>query len=169
MTRRVLAFCCMLPLLGCSDGAAPVGTTAGYFTARLTGSQSLRLGGLASTFNGFTEPDSVSGVFMVETPGHGERRSISLACLGQVAPGVGTHAIGSAAQCNGFYSRTIGTPSTGLALDEGLDTDTGSVTITRQTDQELAGSFTLHGTLTSFGNPVGPLTVTGTFRARPEG
>ena len=167
MTLRVLAVCGMLLALGCSNGVEPGGAPAGYFTAQVTGTQSLRLKGSASTFIISTEVDTLYAVGMAETPGPEERRSVILTCPGRAAPGVGTHAIGHGAECQGIYSRTIGTPSTGLAREDGLDADTGSVTVTRRTDHDLVGNFRLQGTMTSFGYPAGPLTVTGTFSALP--
>jgi hypothetical protein len=104
---------------------------------------------------------------MLETLSPAERRTILVSCQGHGAPGVGTHPISPASECQGTYSRTIGSPSIGVSREDGLYADTGSVTITRRSDQQLQGSFRLEGQMTSFGFPAGPLTVTGTFVAVP--
>jgi hypothetical protein len=157
----------VLLAIGCSDDAAPVVPPSGQFTAQVTGSRTLHLVGSAYISTSVFGTDTTYGVGMLQTLSPAERRTIIVSCEGHSLPGVGTHPIGHASECQGTYSRTIGSPSIGVSREDGLDADTGSVTITRQSDQQLQGSFTLEGQMTSFGSPAGPLTVTGTFVAVP--
>jgi hypothetical protein len=167
MCLRAAGTLWVLLAIGCSDGAEPGVAPSGQFTAQLTGSQTLHLAGSASTSTSVIGTDTVYWVGMLETISPAETRAVILSCRGHGQPGVGTHSIGHASECQGTYFRTIGAPSIGVSREDGLDADTGSVTITRRSDQQLQGSFTLEGQMTSFGNPAGPLTVTGTFVAVP--
>lgn len=157
----------VLLAIGCSDGAEPGVAPSGLFTAQVTGGQTLHLAGSASTSTSVFGTDTVYWVGMLETISPAERRTIIVSCERHGVPGVGTHPISPASECQGTYSRTIGSPSIGVSREDGLDADTGSVTITRRSDQRVEGSFKLEGQMTSFGYPAGPLTVTGTFLAVP--
>jgi hypothetical protein len=92
-------------------------------------------------------------------------RTIVILCPGAERPSPGTYPVSPAAEaCTGSYVRAVLSMEGGFTVLENADASAGSVTI-GPSSEGANGSFRFSGTLVIGADSVGPVTVSGYFRA----
>lgn len=137
------------------------------FRAQLAGARIANLSGSALAERNFAEdsPPGLHFVIRMHAPRGDTVHTIAIRCLGDDPPAAGAHIIDPAGEdCIAMYTRVLVNREGGAVLLERADAAEGTVTI--ETSQGApAGFFSFEGTLLENSDPVGTLTISGSFSA----
>jgi hypothetical protein len=163
-TRAVCMLLGASVMLGCSDATGPA---PGTFRAGLSGALSLGLSGASNAGLIYTEEVPYAQFAIRMYAGQGDNiLAIALVCPGEGSPAPGKYPVSSSqGDCVGSYSRIVSTLEDGTLVREHVSASSGSLTISRSTESETAGTFNFKGVLVLGSDSVGTVAASGSFSA----